>query len=68
MKIKTTKSELYECIINAFTRLINEGKSFKDSNWSKKSNSDQRKRTKMEPQRKEKYNNKHNWNNYNEND
>jgi hypothetical protein len=68
MKLKPTKQELQECIVNAMTRLIKEGKSMKDEkdwgrgdnrNFSKKSPKHQ----KMKPQGKQKY--KNNWENDN---
>lgn len=61
MKIKATKSEIKECIINAMTKLVREGKTLRDENdwekvdWEKRSP----KRQKMKPQPKEKY--KGNW-------
>ena len=60
MKIKPTKTELQECIVNAVSRLIKEGKTMRDERaWGKKD--DYKKRTpkhqKMKPQGKEKYKN-----------
>ena len=55
MKIKPTKTELQECIVNAVSRLIKEGKTMRDEReWGKKD--DYKKRTpkhqKMKPQGK----------------